>query len=102
MLYEHNILGLISNHHDHFRFYLRLCIHRAKVKSIRPPCVSPCWLHSFTQIHYLMCENTLTSLGPDRQRATARPGAVTVLHWRIDKSNYNIHVSVPALHNSKV
>lgn len=79
-----------------------LYTHKAEVISIWPPSVSPCWLHSFTQIHYLMCEKKkLTSLGPDRHRATARPGAVTVLHWRIDKSNYNIHFSVPTLHNSK-
>lgn len=79
---------------------------KAQVKSIRPPSVSPCWLHSFTQIHYLMREKrgrkqTLTSVGPDRRRATARPGARAVWHWRIDKSNYNVHNSVPALHNSK-
>lgn len=48
-----------------------------------------------------MCKKTLTSLAADRQKATARLGAVAVLHRGIDKSNYNVHVSAPVLHNSQ-
>lgn len=75
MLHKHNILGLISNNSDPLHFYFEARhTQTAKVKSIRPPCVSPGWLHSFTQIHHLMCEKIqLTSLGPDRRKATARP-----------------------------